>query len=181
MGLKVRVGLADKIQCCIGAADFVWSVKKPRAKSMAAAKSKAAQDSDTESSSGSSSSCSSSSSSSSSSSREECAHSGESLKARALRAPLSIGPGFAGDSGALDATKGYQALLQASPKTWHMEDQRVTRLRHSMSEWAHLCNSMSKFFRRGANRTLLAKAYRRHGIHSCPRIITPLQMRMVVY
>ena len=76
---------------------------------------------------------------------------------------------------------GYQASLQASPKTWQIEDQRVAKLRNSMSRWAHLCSSMSKFFSRGINRTLLAKAYRRHGIKGCPRILRPLKVRMVVH
>ena len=40
LGMKQRVGLADKIHCCTGAADFVWSGNKVKAKGKAAAKSK---------------------------------------------------------------------------------------------------------------------------------------------
>ena len=40
LGMKQRVGLADKIHCCTGAAAFVWAGKNVKAKSKAAAKSK---------------------------------------------------------------------------------------------------------------------------------------------
>ena len=50
-----------------------------------------------------------------------------------------------------------------------------------MSKWAHACRRMPKFFSRGINLALLAKAYRRHDIKACPRIITPLKKRTVVY
>ena len=50
-----------------------------------------------------------------------------------------------------------------------------------MSIWAHIRRSMSKFFSRGSCRTLLAKAYHEHGIKTCPRILAPLSVRMVVY
>ena len=45
---------------------------------------------------------------------------------------------------------GYQSSLQASPHTWLVEDQHVTKLRSSMSKWAHICRSMSKFVSRGS-------------------------------
>ena len=88
---------------------------------------------------------------------------------------------FAGISDALESMAGYQAYLHASPNTWLIEGQRVTKLRNSVSKWARSCRSMSKFFSRGINRTLLAKAYRQHGIKACPRILAPLKVWMVVH
>ena len=76
---------------------------------------------------------------------------------------------------------GYQATLQASPKTWPVQDESVTRVRKSMGKWADLCKSMAKYFGRGINRTCLAMAYREHGVKQCPRILAPLKVRMVVY
>jgi len=191
LGLTARLGLADKIHCCTGAADRAWSGKRSAAKEEAVAKSGAGGGGAKSSSaagsaptamqeSGSSSGCDSEGSSSESSSSSS--QSSEGRAVRTVRIPLSVGPGFAGISGALGGTwMGYQASLQASPKTWLIEDQRVTTLRNSMSKWAHLCRSMSKFFSRGINRTLLAKAYRQHGIKACPRILAPLKVKMVVY
>ena len=100
--------------------------------------------------------------------------------AHTIRVPLSIGPGFAGSSGPLNVMMGYQASLQASPNTWQVQDESVARVRKSMGKWADLCKSIAKFFSRGINRTLLAVAYREHGVKQCPRIIAPLQVRMVV-
>ena len=40
------------------------------------------------------------------------------VKVHKIRVPLSVGPGFAGSSGPLNVMMGYQASLQASPKTW---------------------------------------------------------------
>ena len=160
------MGLADNSHCCTGAVDRAWSGKRSAATNMAVAKSRAGGDgaksssaagsaptamqesganhgsdseaSNSESSSGIS-SISSSSRSISQSSKERAAHT--------IHVPLSVGPGFAGISGALTTVMmGYQASLKASPKT---------RLRSSMSKWAHICRRMFKFFSRSINRTLL--------------------------
>ena len=179
-GLSTRVGLADKLHCCTSAANGVWSGQSRKAQAKAKAKSKATnpERSSSHSQGGSSSSDESSSDESSSSSS-----SGESanIRAHTIRVPLSVGPGFAGSSGPLNATMGYQASLQASPKTWEVQGESVTRVRKSMGKWANLCKSMAKFFGRGINRTFLARAYHEHGVKQCPRILAPLKVRMVVY
>ena len=81
----------------------------------------------------------------------------------------------------MNATMGYQASLQASPKTWEVQDESVTRVRKSMGKWANLCKSMAKFFGRGINRTFLARAYHEHGVKQCQRINSPLNVMMVIY
>ena len=137
-GLSTRVGLADKIHCCTTAANGVWSGQSRKARGKAKAKSKAT---DPERSSSHSQGGSSSSAESSSSSGGESAN----IRAHTIRVPLSVGPGFAGSSGPLNATMGYQASLQVSPKTWEVQDESVTRVRKSMGNWANLCKSMAKF------------------------------------
>ena len=103
--------------------------------------------------------------------------SGESSGPAPFCVPLSVGPGFAGSSGPLNVMMGYQASLQAPPKTWQVEDESVTRVRKSMGKWADLCKSMAKFFGRGINRTVLAMAYREHGVKQCPRILAPFESK----
>ena len=100
--------------------------------------------------------------SSSSSSSIETANIRGIARAHTIRVPLSVGPGFAGSSGPLNVVMGYQASLQASPKTWKVQDESVTRVRKSMGKWADLCKSMAKFFGRGINRICLAMAYHEH-------------------
>jgi hypothetical protein len=62
----------------------------------------------------------------------------------------------------MNVLMGYQASLQAPPKTWQVDDESVTRLRQSMGKWEKLCKSMAKLFGRGINRTFLARAYREY-------------------
>ena len=85
-------------------------------------------------------------SSGSSSSSSETANIRGIVRARTIRVPLSVGPGFAGSSGPLNVMMGYRAYLQASPKTWQVQDESVTRVRKSMGKWADLCKRMAKFF-----------------------------------
>jgi len=87
------------------------------------------------------------SSSSNSSSSSETANIRGIVRAHRIRVPLSVGPGFAGCSGPLNVMMGYQASLQASPKTWQVQDESVTRVRKSMGKWADLCKSMAKVLR----------------------------------
>ncbi len=193
-GLNTRVGLADKIHCCTTAANVVWSDKRRNAQGKAKSKSKhlggSAQSGRAAGSAEAgceevavpiSSSSSDESFGSSNSSSSETANIRGIVKAHTIRVPLSVGPGFAGSSGPLNVMMGYQASLQASPNTWQVQDESVTRVRKSMGKWADLCKSMAKFFGRGINRTFLAMAYHEHekalrqggeqglgGVQGCP-------------
>ena len=127
-GLNTRVCLADKIHGCIVAANVVWSDKRRNAQGKAKAKSKHLGGSAQSGSAAGSAEAgceeaadpksSSSSDESFGSSSSETANIRGIVKAHTIRVPLSVGPGFAGSSGPLNVMMGYQASLQAPPKTW---------------------------------------------------------------
>ena len=141
---ETRAGLVDKIHCCTTAANVVWSDKRRNAQGKAKAKNKHLGGSAQSGSAAGSAEAgckevadpksSSSSDKIFGSSSSETANIRGIVKAHTISVPLSVGPGFAGSSGPLNVMMGYQASLQASPKTWQVHDESVTRVRKSMGK-----------------------------------------------
>ena len=181
-GIAERVGLADKVHCCTGAASQVWNHKPKRGTAATAAASgivaEAEDVAEAEEEGGSnsdSSSCSSSSSSSGGGSGGvRCPY------VRVRRVPLCQGPGT--DSAPLSSLVARPgAAGRHGLQTWNVDDERVSGLRGTVGKWTSLCTSLSKIFSRGVNRNFLARAYRDHKIARCPRILAPTKVRMIVY
>ena len=196
LGIVERVGLADKVHCCTGAAEKVWHTKKSKkakpvdaaaassgivpdeaaaaAASGIVAKAEEVSDSDSDS----------SSDSSSSSSICVAAPVGTATSPpasmRVRRVALCRGPGT--DNLSLRSLVVGPGLAgRPHVKTWRIEDERVSSLRSDIHTWSSLCTSLWKIFQRGANRNFLARAYRSHKITKSPRILAPTKVRMIVY
>ena len=207
LGINGRLGLADKVHCCTGAASQVWMYKfttKEKGKQIDAEAANASapaaasgivaevaapasgiiaeaveapEDGDSDS---------SSSSSSSSGQLPEQIHAAASdnvscPRTLVRRVALCRGPGTDSVPLCSLAPRPGAAGRVRRGQTWQVSDERVGMLRGDIPTWTSLCTSLSKIFGRGVNRNFLARAYRDHKIARCPRILAPTKVRMIVY
>ena len=169
LGIEGRLGLADKVHCCTGAASQVWMYKPADTKKRKGGAAASAA---------------------SSGIVAEAAASGIVAEAGGgggggscprrcvQRVALCRGPGT--DSAPLSSL-GAAGRPGSQTWTWQVSDERVSVLREDIRKWTSLCTSLSKIFSRGVNRNFLASAYRDHKIARCPRILAPTKVRMIVY